>query len=77
MSISNKVKMVLSYRDKSISDTAKIFDCSSQSLSNKFSRGTFTSSDLIKIADFCDCQLSFTFKDGSKIVLDMSDLSEK
>ena len=76
MSLSNKLNSILSLSNKSRKELTVKLDTTVSGLNNKFSRNVFTVSDLIKIADFCDCQLSFTFKDGSKIVLDISDLKE-
>ena len=45
-----------------------------QALSNKFFRGSFSAVDLIRIADFLKCNLSFVIGDHQNITLDMSDI---
>ncbi len=42
---------------------------SKQSLSNKFSRGTWTAEELIKVADALGCDLAFILPNGDKITL--------
>lgn len=73
MTVSNKIKSLLAARSKANKDLAEYLGISQQALSNKFYRGSFNSVDLIKIATFCGCQLSFIC-DDLKIDLDIDDI---
>ena len=59
MSISATINSLLSLRGKKKADLADLFGVSKQAISNKFSRETWTASDLIKIADFCGAGVAF------------------
>lgn len=74
MSVTEKIKAVLSIKGKKNIDLAKHFEISSQSMQNKLSRGSFSAEDLIKIADFLDCTLEFSINEKQKIIFDKSDL---
>lgn len=74
MSVSGKVKALLSIKDKDRNELAKYLGISSQALSNKFYRDSFSSSDLIKIADFVGCPLAFIVDDTLRISLDTNDI---
>jgi hypothetical protein len=56
--ISRKLKSWLAMNNKKAVDLADYMGISAQSLNNKFARGTFTSSDLIMIAEFTGATLT-------------------
>ena len=76
MSISSKVKALLSIRDKKQSDLIQILGVGSkQSLSNKFTHDRWSAADLAAVAELCDCKLAFVLPDGQQIIID--DAGEK
>lgn len=74
MSVSDKIKALISIKGKKNLELAQYLDMSPQSFQNKLSRGSFSAEDLIKIADFLECSLEFNLDDKQKIVLDMDDI---
>ena len=74
MSVSNKIKGLLSTSGKSQTELARFLGISPQSLSNKMTRGYFSADDLIRIGVFCSRKLSYTFPDGSEIIFTKQDL---
>jgi hypothetical protein len=74
MSISNMLDSILMLKNKTRKEFASFLNTSPQALNNKFARCSFSAYDLLKLAEFCDCELSFTFSNGSKVVLDISDI---
>ncbi len=76
MSITSKIKGLLQLKNLEHAKLAEFLNISPQSLSNKFFRGSFSSEDLIKIAEFTKCELAF-FDKNLKITLDKNDISEK
>ncbi len=76
MAISGKIKALLSLKGKDHSGLAKHLGISSQALSNKFYRDSFSAADLIKIADYFDCSLAFIVDDAQKIILDKGDIKK-
>lgn len=77
MSVSNKIKSIMSIREMKSVELAELLKMSPQSLRNKFNRGSFSAEDLIKISDFLGVTLNFEIDDKQKIVLDMSDIREQ
>ena len=73
MSVTNKIKSLLSLKGKKNIELAAYLGISPQSMQNKLSRGSFSAEDLIKISDFLECPLCFEIDDSQKIVLDTSD----
>lgn len=66
----------MSMYGKKTGEVAEALGISSQALSNKLYRNSFTADDLIKISEYFGCKL--TFVDGiHNITLDLSDLREK
>lgn len=57
MSKSAKIKSLLVLRDKSTKDLATHLGITEQALRNKYNRDSFSTDDLIKIAQFVDCEL--------------------
>lgn len=74
MSLTDKIKALISIRGKKNIDLAKHLGLSPQSLQNKLSRGSFSAEDLIEIADFLGCSLEFNIDDKQKIILGMEDI---
>lgn len=74
MSVTDKIKALLSIKGKKNIDLAEYLGISPQSMQNKLSRGSFSAEDLIKIADFLECRLEFTIDENQKIVLGMDDI---
>lgn len=76
MSVTDKIKAILSIKGKKNIELAEYLGISSQSMQNKLSRGSFSAEDLIKIADFLDCTLAFNIDENQKIILERSDIRE-
>ena len=75
MNISNKIKGLLKMHGKKNTELADYLGLArSQALNTKFTRGSFSAGDLIKIASFVGCELAFVLADGQKINLVMSDI---
>ena len=77
MAVSEKIKALLQIRGKKKNELAEYLGINSQSLSNKFSRDSFSAEDLIKISNFLNCSLTFEIDDKQKIILDMSDIKRE
>ena len=75
MAVSEKIKALLAIKGKRQIDLADYLGITRQSMSNKFNRGSFSASDLIKIADFLGCELGFDVNENQRIILDMDDLN--
>ena len=78
MAVANKIKYVMGEKSKKRDDIAKVLDISSQAVSNKFNRDSFSVEDLIKIADCLDVSLALVDNaDNGKIIeFDMSDIKD-
>ncbi len=74
MSVTDKVRAALNLSGKSNTELAAYLGISTQSLSNKLSRGSFSAEDLIKIADFTGSTLLFEFEENQKIKLLKEDI---
>ncbi len=72
--VSDKIKALLSIKGKKYKELAKLFGISEQAMRNKFARGSFSAEELIRIADFLNCQLAFNIDSEQKIILTMDDL---
>ena len=64
----NEIKAAISLKGKSLEGLALHLGISKQALSNKFYRDSFSGSDLLKIADYLECELAF-IDSKSKITL--------
>lgn len=73
MAISDKLRALLALRGKKSTDLATYYGITPQAMRNKFSRGSFSADDLIKMAMFLGAELSFRTSD-QVITLDESDL---
>ena len=69
MGMSEKIKIVLVKRKKSVTDLAKALNTSSQNLSNKLRNDNFREEELREIADIlnCDLDINFTLRDTGEI----------
>ncbi|MDL2301040.1 helix-turn-helix domain-containing protein [Lachnospiraceae bacterium OttesenSCG-928-D06] len=72
--ISDKIKALLNMKGKKYNELATLFEISPQAMRNKFARGSFSADELIMIADFLDCQLSFEIDNIQKVILTTDDL---
>ena len=63
MSASKTIKKIMLDKDISVKDLAKKLGCSSQVLSNKLYRDTFSYADYIKIASLLDCDVKTVVRD--------------
>lgn len=76
MSVTDKIKALLSIKGKKNIELAEYLGMTPQSLQNKLGRGSFSAEDLIKIADFLECSLVFEIDDTQKIILNTSDIRD-
>lgn len=74
MSVSNKIRAMLNIKNMKTQDLAACLNISVQAVRNKFTRDSFSVSDLIKICSFLDCELLFKINDSQYIELSMEDL---
>jgi transcriptional regulator with XRE-family HTH domain len=74
MSVNNKIRALLQLQGKKPHELAEAFGISPQAMRNKMSRNSFYAEDLIKIADFLDCELAFILSENQKISLGSEDL---
>ena len=76
MAVANKIKFVMGEKGKKREDIAKILEISSQAVSNKFNRDSFSAEDLIKIADCLGISLALV--DNGKIIeFDLNDIRKE
>lgn len=74
MTVSSKIKALLKLKNVEHSALAEYLGISKQALSNKLFRGSFSATDLIRIANFLKCDLSFISDDGQRITIDITDI---
>ena len=69
MTVPQKIKMVLAYKDMSESELARQIGTSPQAFNQRMKTGKFNSEDLEKIAQALGAQFffGFEFPDGTKI----------
>lgn len=77
MPITDKVKAAMTMKGKKNNELAEYLGITSQSLSNKFNRGSFSAEDLIKIADFTGSKLLFEFDENNKISFEVEDIRKE
>lgn len=70
MSVSDKVKCVLTLCGKKQLELAEYFGMSKQAMSNKMARESWSATDLAKVAKFTGCKLFFEMPDGQRIYID-------
>lgn len=76
MSVSKKIRALMVMQNKNNTDLAKHLNIAYSTINGKLHRESFTISEIIKIADFLDCELTFITKDGQKMPLTLDDLPE-
>ena len=74
MAVSSKVKALMKLKGKDNAGLAKHLEISTQALSNKLYRDSFSAADLIKIAAYLGCDLAFIVDEAQKIVLTAEDI---
>lgn len=70
MGMTEKIKIVLIKRNKSLKDLAATIGVTPQNINGKFKRDNFSERELREIADVLDCELDvhFTLRDtGEKV----------
>ncbi|HMM32387.1 MAG TPA: hypothetical protein PKB13_11505 [Clostridia bacterium] len=72
--VSEKIKALLALKGKKNVGLAAHLGLSPQSMNNKLSRGSWSAEDLIKVAEFTGCTLSFDAGENQRIVLDIGDI---
>jgi len=73
MAVADKVKAFLNIKGKDTAALAKYLNISKQALSNKYYRDSFSAEDLIKIADFLNCDLAL-IDNTDRVNFDISDI---
>jgi len=76
MAVADKIKALLNIKSKKIYELAEYFEMSPQVMRNKLNKDSFSSNDLIKVAEFLDCNLAFIINDTQKIYLEKTDLKD-
>lgn len=66
----NEIKAAISLKGKSLEGLASYLGISKQALSNKFYRDSFSGSDLLKIAEYLECDLAFIDAKNKIILVD-------
>jgi len=74
MAVNNKVRAMLNIAEKKPSDLDNCLGISVQAVRNKFSRDSFSVSDLIKISDSLGWEMLFKSPTGQTVVLSLDDL---
>ncbi|MEG0894557.1 MAG: helix-turn-helix domain-containing protein [Oscillospiraceae bacterium] len=74
LSVSSKLRALLNVNNKKTQDLAECLGISIQAVRNKFTRNSFSATDLIKISEYLQSELTFNTVSNQKIILDKSDL---
>lgn len=77
MSVTSKIKMVMTSAGVSGRQLGKAFGTSEQTAAMKVSRGIKSIDDLIRIVDYCGGRLAMTTKDGTVIPLTLDDIKKE
>lgn len=72
--VSDKIKMILKQKGVKVSQLAEYMNVKPQSVTNKFSRDSWSVQDLISVLDFLDCQLVIESKPDTKIIFSLDDV---
>ena len=72
--VSDKIKMILKQKGVKVSQLAEYMNVKPQSVTNKFSRDSWSVQDLISVLDFLDCQLVIESKSDTKIMFSLDDV---
>lgn len=70
MRTSEIIKAILQLSGHKQFELAQYFGMTAQSMNNKFSRNSWSVSDLSKVASFCGCRIAFVLPDGGHFFLD-------
>jgi transcriptional regulator with XRE-family HTH domain len=73
MSLSNKIKGLMTSKGKKSYELAEYFGISAPAMRNKMSRNSFSAEDLIKVADFLEFELAF-ISNNQKTSLGLDDI---
>lgn len=76
MSIANKTRALLNLTERKPADLSECLGISVQAVRNKFSRGSFSISDLLKICAFLDCEMSIRTKGGQTVTFTIDDIEQ-
>ena len=66
MAAAKIIKQLLLERDKSVKDLASFFGITGQNMSTKLYRDNFSYEEVIKIADFLNCDVKVVTRDTKK-----------
>ena len=69
ITVAEKLRIIMARRDINMTKLAEMSGQTRQNLSNKFSRGNFTESDIETLADAlgCSVDIRFILPDGSEV----------
>ena len=76
MSVANKTRALLNLTERKPTDLSECLGISVQAVRNKFSRGSFSISDLLKICAFLDCEMSIHTKSAQTITFTIDDIEQ-
>lgn len=74
--VSDKIKQIMKEKGVKVNQLAEYMGVKPQSVTNKFSRDSWSVQDLISVLDFLDCQLTVEYKPDTKITFNMSDIQK-
>lgn len=72
--VSDKIKQIMKEKGVKVNQLAEYMGVKPQSVTNKFSRDSWSAQDLISVLDFLGCQLAVEYKPDTKITFTMSDI---
>ena len=76
MSVTNKLRAVLNIAEKKPADLSECLGVSVQAVRNKFSRDSFSVSDIIKITDYIGWELQCKAPNGQIVSLTIDDIKK-
>lgn len=72
--VSDKIKQIMKEKGIKVNQLAEYMGVKPQSVTNKFSRDSWSAQGLISVLDFLGCQLTVEYKPDTKITFTMSDI---
>lgn len=72
--VSDKIKQIMKLKGVKVNQLAEYMGVKPQSVTNKFSRDSWSVQDLISVMDFLDCQVVIESKPDTKIILSLDDI---
>lgn len=72
--VSDKIKQIMKLKGIKVIQLAEYMGVKPQSVTNKFSRDSWSVQDLISVMDFLGCQVIIEAKPDTKIVLSLDDI---